>query len=45
MNRELTKEEFPEGVRQTFSRIDANRDGVVTKEEHTEFRFSRNRRQ
>ena len=41
----LTKEEFPEGVRQMFSRIDADEDGVVTKEEHTKFRSSRRRRQ
>lgn len=45
MNGELAKEEFPEGVRQMFSRIDANKGGVVTKEEHTEFRSFRRRRQ
>lgn len=41
----LTKDEFPEGVRRVFPRIDANGDGFVTKEEHTRFRSSRTKRQ
>ena len=40
----LTREEFPQGVRQVFDRIDADDDGGVTQEEHARFRSTRMRR-